>query len=164
MPAELTNWVAMMQHFKLKKCSILASIIMPSILAPTLLGFSPISFSAENLELPSVEVRAERLTEYSATSLNTADTADLLAKHPSVSLYQAGGLSALPAIHGLNDDRIKFILDGASITSACGNHMNPALFYISPSSVGRIDIMAGITPVSMGGDSIAGTINVKSLQ
>ncbi len=151
-----------MQHFKLKKCSILASIIMPSILAPTLLGFSPISFSAENLELPSVEVRAERLTEYSVTSLNTADTADLLAKHPSVSLYQAGGLSALPAIRGLNDDRIKFILDGASITSACGNHMNPALSYISPSSVGRIDIMAGITPVSMGGDSIAGTINVKS--
>ncbi len=98
-----------MQHSKLKIRSISISILIPSILAPTLLGFSPISFSAENLELPSLEVSAERLTEYSKTSLNSADTAELLVIHPSINLYQAGGLSALPAICGLNDDRIKFI-------------------------------------------------------
>jgi iron complex outermembrane recepter protein len=151
-----------MQQFKLKKRSISSSILIPGILAPTLLGVVPISFAAENLELPSVEVRAVKPIGYTMPALNSADTAELLAKHPSVDLNQAGGLSALPSIRGLNDDRIKFTVDGADVTSACGNHMNPALSYISPSNVGNVEIFAGITPVSMGGDSIAGTINVTS--
>lgn len=151
-----------MQQFKLKRRFISSSILIPGILAPTLLGVVPISFAAENLELPSVEVRAVKLNGCSMPALNSADTAELLAKHPSVDLNQAGGLSALPSIRGLNDDRIKFTVDGADVTSACGNHMNPALSYISPSNVGNIKVFAGITPVSMGGDSIAGTINVTS--
>src|SRR3546814_7586230 len=40
--------------------------------------------------------------------------------------------------------------------------MNSPLSYIDPSNVGAASIMAGITPVSMGGDSIGGTISVKS--
>lgn len=156
-----------MRHFKLKKQANLFSILTPSILAPgilapCLLGFIPLNALAEHLALPSVDVSATRLYDDSSQPLNTGDTAGLLEAHPSVDLYQAGGVSALPSIRGLNDDRIKFTVDGASITSACGNHMNPALSYISPSNVSRIDVFAGITPVSMGGDSIAGTINVSS--
>ncbi|MGZ8984588.1 MAG: TonB-dependent receptor plug domain-containing protein [Methylotenera sp.] len=146
-----------MQQLNIKKHTIFSSI-----LTPCLLGVVSINASAEHLELPSVEVRAERLYDSGAQSLNTGDTADLLSSHPSVDLYQAGGVSALPSIRGLNDDRIKFTVDGASITSACGNHMNPALSYISPGNVGSFEVYAGITPVSMGGDSIAGTINVAS--
>lgn len=86
----------------------------------------------------------------------------MLTSYPGVDLYQARGLSALPSIRGLNDDRIKFTIDGASVTSACGNQMNPALSYIAPNNVGSIEVLAGITPVSMGGDGIAGSINVKS--
>jgi iron complex outermembrane receptor protein len=40
--------------------------------------------------------------------------------------------------------------------------MNPALSYVTPSGVGKIDLFAGITPVSMGGDSIAGSISAES--
>jgi iron complex outermembrane receptor protein len=152
----------MMQHFKLKKRSILASIIMPSILAPTLLGFSPISFSAENLELPSVEVLAKRLQEINVSSVNTSDTASLLGDEPGVSFYPAGGVSSLPVIHGLADDRIRIKVDGMDLISSCANHMNPALSYIDPSNVETVQVFAGITPVSIGGDSIAGTIVVKS--
>jgi iron complex outermembrane receptor protein len=161
-----------MQQFKLKKHhyfpgglsrnGLALTFFSPRILASCVLAVSAINASAENLALPSVEVRAQRLNANEQSALNTADTAALLVRHPSVDLYQAGGLSALPSIRGLNDDRIKFTLDGASITAACGNHMNPALSYIAPSSVGSIEVMAGITPVSMGGDSIAGTINIKS--
>ena len=44
------------------------------------------------------------------------------------------------------------------LISHCGNHMNPPLSYIDPSSVASVKVHAGITPVSIGGDSIAGTI------
>jgi iron complex outermembrane receptor protein len=40
--------------------------------------------------------------------------------------------------------------------------MNPPLSYIDPSNVDNIKVFAGITPVSVGGDSIAGTIIVNS--
>jgi iron complex outermembrane receptor protein len=92
----------------------------------------------------------------------TNDTATLIANAPGVSLYQSGGVSSLPAIHGLADDRVRTELNGMLITSACGNHMNPALSYIDPAAVKQVKVMAGITPVSAGGDSIGGTILVES--
>ena len=92
----------------------------------------------------------------------TGDTASLLGSQPGVSLYGGGGVSSLPAIHGLADDRVKVDVDGMSLISACANHMNPPLSYIDPSSVARLQIFAGITPVSIGGDSIGGTIKADS--
>jgi iron complex outermembrane receptor protein len=92
----------------------------------------------------------------------TSDTASLLRYVPGVSLYGAGGVSSLPAIHGLADDRLRIKVDGMDLISACGNHMNPPLSYIDPTSVESIEVFAGITPVSAGGDSIGGTILVKS--
>lgn len=97
-----------------------------------------------------------------AKRAGTADTASLLADQPGVTLYTAGGVSSLPAIHGLNDDRIKLLVNGMQITSACANHMNPALSYVAPANVSAIGVSSGLTPVSMGGDSIAGTISVSS--
>ena len=92
----------------------------------------------------------------------TSDTASLLKDMPGVSLYGAGGVSSLPVIHGLADDRVRTQVDGMDLISACGNHMNPPLSYIDPSHVGSVKVFAGVTPVSVGGDSIAGTIQVNS--
>lgn len=49
-----------------------------------------------------------------------------------------------------------------SLAPACANHMNPPMSYIDPANVGSVSVMAGITPVSHGGDSIGGTIAVDS--
>lgn len=94
--------------------------------------------------------------------LNTIDTAHLLDGQAGIDFWTNGGVSALPALHGLQDDRVRILVDGMTITSACSNHMNPALSYLSPSQVGQVSVFAGITPVSMGGDSIGGTISVES--
>ncbi len=93
---------------------------------------------------------------------NTSDTARLLDSQPGVSIYRAGGVSSLPVIHGMADDRVRVKVDGMDLISACANHMNPALSYIDPANVARVKVMAGITPVSVGGDSIGGTIQVDS--
>jgi iron complex outermembrane recepter protein len=75
---------------------------------------------------------------------------------------QAGGVSSLPMIHGLGDDRIRILVNGVLMAAACPMHMNPPLSYIDPSNVARIEILPGVTPVRLGGDSIAGTIQVES--
>lgn len=135
----------------------------------------PILARAEDiLELPEVTVTASPSDSefFPGVSVDeddirskraaTNDTASLLADVPGVSLYGAGGVSSLPAIHGMADDRLRILLDGMSLISACPNHMNPPLSYLDPSQVGTIKVWAGVTPVSVGGDSIGGTIVVES--
>lgn len=128
------------------------------------------------LVLPTIDVMEERIGSGSPTfgtslqgdTLNarrfaTSDTATLLDGTPGVSFYTGGGVSSLPVINGLADDRLKITVDGMNITSACPNHMNPALSYIDPAALSRINVYAGIVPVSQGGDSIGGAIAVKSV-
>jgi iron complex outermembrane receptor protein len=88
----------------------------------------------------------------------SSDTATLLGNIPGVSTYGAGGVSSLPVIRGLADDRLRIKVDGMDLIASCPNHMNPPLSYIDPTNVGTLRVYSGITPVSVGGDSIAGTI------
>ena len=94
----------------------------------------------------------------------TSDSASLLRDVPGISLYGAGGVSSLPSIHGLADDRLRIKVDGMDLLSACPNHMNPALSYLDPSQVGTLKVYAGIAPVSVGGDSIGGSIIAETAE
>lgn len=95
-------------------------------------------------------------------SASTSDTASLLANLAGVSVNQTGAVSSLPMIRGLSDDRLRIKVDGMDMISACPNHMNPPLSYMAPSDVGQMTVFAGITPVSVGGDSIGGTVISES--
>ena len=110
--------------------------------------------------LSSSEVKGEAIE---ARRAETSDTSALLSNTPGVSVYSNGGLAGLPSVHGMEDDRVKVLVDGMTISSACSNHMNPPLSYMSPTQVKAVEVMAGITPVSSGGDSIGGTIVLETL-
>ncbi len=131
---------------------------------------------AEHIDVPEIEISSERYAPLPTLSnttfdtsilqrlkVNTNDTASMLGNQPGISLYGAGGVSSLPAIHGLADDRVRQKVDGMDLISSCANHMNPPLSYIDPANVSQLKVFAGVTPVSMGGDSIAGTIQVESV-
>ncbi|MFZ3023814.1 TonB-dependent receptor [Pseudomonas sp.] len=126
------------------------------------LQLTPSVIEAEAVEkapLGATQVTPQQLqTLRSATS----DSATLLRGVPGVSLNSAGGISSLPAIRGLADDRLRIKIDGMDLVASCPNHMNPALSYIAPSNLGKLQVFAGITPVSVGGDSIGGTIIADS--
>lgn len=116
---------------------------------------------------PKTQARALNMSSPSPADLArlrpaTSDTASLLRDVPGVSLQGAGGVSSLPIIHGLANDRLRIKVDGMDLIASCPNHMNPALSYIDPSQVESIQVWAGISPVSVGGDSIGGSIVVKS--
>ncbi len=97
-----------------------------------------------------------------APPLVTRDTAKLLQDIPGVSLSGAGGISSLPVIQGLADDRNRISIDGMDLISSCGNHMNPPLSYLDPDSVGTIEAYTGAIPVSVGGDSIGSSVLLRS--
>ena len=132
----------------------------------------PFASLAQEPQLPSVVVTAPRGGAQTVPTLDeaniagmraaTSDTASLLRDVPGVSLYGAGGVSSLPAIHGLADDRLNIKVDGVEIVASCPNHMNSALSYIDPTNVGTVKVWAGIAPVSAGGDSLGGAIVVDS--
>jgi iron complex outermembrane receptor protein len=92
----------------------------------------------------------------------SSNAAELVKDIPGVSLRENGQLASVPLLHGMGDERAKLVVDGMTVSSACANHMNPPLSYVAPSSAAEITVMAGITPVSMGGDSTGGTIAVES--
>jgi iron complex outermembrane receptor protein len=132
---------------------------------------TPLAVCAQTGEaIEEITVRGERLdaeapdagTMPKPVAASTSDTASLLRNMAGVSLQQAGGVSSLPAIHGLADDRVRIKVNGMDLVSACPNHMNPALSYIDPVNVDDVEVFAGITPVSVGGDSIGGTIIVDA--
>ncbi len=76
----------------------------------------------------------------------------------------AGGVSALPVMNGMMGDRIQLLTDGAPITAACGNQMNPPLSYVSANQVHNISVFPGVSLVSEGGDNIAGVINISTFE
>ncbi|MDG6097131.1 TonB-dependent receptor [Alteromonas sp. ZYF713] len=93
----------------------------------------------------------------------SADTASLLRGIAGVHLNATGGLSSLPAIHGLADDRLRVKVNGMDLISSCPNHMNPPLSYMAPNDVGTLTVYAGLAPVSVGGDSLGGSIIAESM-
>jgi iron complex outermembrane recepter protein len=112
-----------------------------------------------NATLGSSSLKRGELAPKRAT---TSDTARLLEDVAGVSLYGAGGISSLPVIHGMADERLLVQVNGMGLMPSCPNHMNSPLSYIDPTSVDNIKVYAGVTPVSVGGDSIGGTIQVNS--
>ena len=140
---------------KNKQKQLIISVLATLYIAP--------QAQAEHLVLDEIEVTAETHSHPKTQSGHFAEeTAKLLADEPGIQFYRAGGVSSLPVLHGLADDRIRIQVDGMDLISSCGNHMNPPLSYLAPANVSNIDVYAGVSPVSMGGDSIAGTIKVDS--
>ena len=101
--------------------------------------------------------------ELNQSRVNTPNTAAMLLNIPGVNMYTGGGVSGLPSIHGLADDRVAVKVDGLDLISSCPNHMNSPLSYISPSNVGSVKVITGLSPVSTGGDSLGGVVSVQSL-
>ena len=121
-------------------------------------------------ERTEIEVSSPDMQAFAATPWKIDDSdrarsrnaADLLADAPGVSLHGNGELATIPFLHGLGDERSKIVMDGMTISSACPNHMNPTLSYVAPAQAAQVTVLAGITPVSLGGDSLGGTISVES--
>lgn len=114
------------------------------------------SLSDAPLSASSPDASTQRMSR-----LSSPDASALFRNQPGFSSYGGGRLANLPVLNGMADDRVATIVDGVRIAPACPNHMNPALSYVDPDSVQTATSIAGLTPVSSGGDSLGGTIDVE---
>jgi iron complex outermembrane receptor protein len=83
---------------------------------------------------------AETATRHTVDATDEArshNAAELVGSAPGVSLRENGQLASIPFLHGLGDERTKLVVDGMTVSSAC-------------------------PPVSLGGDSLGGTVSVES--
>jgi len=160
----MTRKHTMNQLHTIMPAAILLVLLSSAAHAEKVEELSEITVSGTQEESTGSSLGSARISESGLAQQRTtsSDSAQLLQDIPGVSLYGAGGISSLPAIHGLADDRIRIQVDGMDLMSACPNHMNSALSYIDPSQVAEVTVFSGITPVSVGGDSIGGSIQVKS--
>ncbi|MBI5685341.1 MAG: TonB-dependent receptor [Verrucomicrobia bacterium] len=90
------------------------------------------------------------------------DSAGLLRNVPGTAVIRNGPQTGIVQLHGMHNDRVKILVDGMTITPACPNHMDPPLHAINVPNVAAMTVMSGVTPVSLGGDSTAGTVVVKA--
>ena len=81
------------------------------------LSLEKIVVTGERPALRSLNTSEVEGTEIIRKRAEISDTAKLLEDIPGFSLYGGGGVSSLPVIHGLNDDRVKVLVNGMSITS-----------------------------------------------
>ena len=134
----------------------------PGIAATDASMLEEVIVTAKRIQPRDFATGALRAESIAAKRPATSDTARLLGDVPGVHAYGAGGVSSLPVIRGLADDRLRTKVDGMDVASSCPNHMNAPLSYIDPTAVEEIQVYAGVTPVSVGGDSIGGSIVVQS--
>lgn len=118
---------------------------------------SPAVFADDN-PLEIIEVHGQVHNKHLSLGSSEAMLSNL-----GVDFSAAGGVSNLPILNGLMGDRVKVLVDGAEVTAACANQMNPPLSYVSANQVMAYKVVAGVSPVSAGGDNIAGVISVNSI-
>ncbi|MGD9539334.1 TonB-dependent receptor [Methylocystis sp.] len=136
-----------------------AQVSLPQIVVgaarPQAAPSTPPLEKAGETDVPQKEIVEEKPPE--------TDTAKLLEHQPGVSVQTGGGVSGLPAIRGLADDRLKILVGGVQTTSTCANHMNSPLSYTDPNTIGRVEVVTAVSSVSKGGDSIGGSILVTPI-
>ncbi|WP_420238055.1 TonB-dependent receptor [Telmatobacter bradus] len=116
----------------------------------------------------SAEVRVVSDEDEAGRSLSAGErarrhnVADLAADEAGVALRTNGELATAPVLHGMGTERNRVVVNGATVSSSCPNYMNDPLSYASSARAATVKVLAGLTPVSMGGDSLGGTIAVDS--
>lgn len=142
---------------------LIASIIASSLLSPVV--YADPATTIEVIGRSGQESMNQQKISKQAIQANisaSSDVVDVLTQSPSVSVNQAGAVSGFPVMRGVADDRLNIEIDGMPLLSSCPNHMNTPLSYVSPSQTDGVEIYPGITPVSVGGDSIGGSILVNT--
>jgi len=118
---------------------VLALYAVPGVAADDGIELEELVVTARRILTPGLGVETLDTAAIARQRARTSDTASLLKGLPGVATYGAGGVSSLPVIRGLADDRLRTQVDGVDVAAACPNHMNPPLSYVDPtSSVGSV--------------------------
>lgn len=153
-------------NWRLRTSALILLICVPSIVSA--------EETTEPLSLPAVIVKSKQ--ELFSNDVNSGysvnldeiqkpsapDAASQAAKLPGVAIMRNGPSTPLVQMRGLGNSRVKILIDGITIDRTHPNNFLTPLSFITAAELGSLDAITGVTPVSKGGDSIAGTIIAES--
>ncbi|MFC3194011.1 TonB-dependent receptor [Marinicella sediminis] len=88
------------------------------------------------------------------------DTATVLKKMPGAYVNQNGALSGIAQYRGLSGNRVNVNAAGTPVMTACSNAMDAPMSHVPASLVDAVVLQRGISPVSLGMETLGGSINV----
>lgn len=117
-------------------------------------------------ELPAMEVQATAVDNFdrAVTSVEQAggpapaDAAQLLKLIPGANVNSNGALTGIAQYRGMYGSQVNVRVDGFSIAPAGPNWMDPPLSSIPASRLDELTVIRGVSPVSLGSESIGGTV------
>lgn len=148
----------------MSKISIISALLLGASL-PTLAVAQDAKKGSETIIITAPRPQLPSQNEVKGTNINNDgayDAASILDNAPGAAVIKNGTQTGIIQLRGLSQDRVKVVVDGVEINPACPNHMDPPLHYVEPHQIAQIAIIAGVTSVVNGGDSIGGTVIVNT--
>lgn len=100
--------------------------------------------SANEVELPQINVESTIITEVSQNAQLSADLAQALSSSvPSIDMNRRSGIANDIYIRGQKRDNISVDVDGTKIFGACPNRMDPPTSHIVTSQIEDIEVVEG---------------------
>lgn len=91
------------------------------------------------------------------------DMRDQLAQLPGLSINGNGAVSGIIQYRGMFSDRVNVQIDGSVITAAGPNGMDSPLSHVIGSIGQEVTLYRGITPVSVGAETIGGAVAISHI-
>jgi len=142
---------SLVEHIVLRKTACLS-------LLPAALMVSMGSLAQPVEEMIIIGIRDTHTVRTDDTMVAPPDTAQLLRQMPGANVNKNGELTGIAQYRGMYGDRVNVSINGGKIASGGPNAMDSPLHYAPVALLESLTIQRGITPVSMGQETLGGHV------
>jgi len=138
------------------------SLIGPSLALSMIVAGVVHAQTAPIEEMVIIGVRDTHTVRTDDTMVAPPDTAQLLKRMPGANVNKNGELTGIAQYRGMHGDRVNVSINGARISSGGPNAMDSPLHYAPVAMLDSLTIRRGITPVSVGQETIGGHVEATT--
>lgn len=113
-------------------------------------------------EMLIIGVRDTHTVRTDDTMVAPPDTAQLLRRMPGANVNKNGELTGIAQYRGMYGDRVNVSINGGKIASGGPNAMDSPLHYAPVALLESLTIQRGITPVSLGQETLGGHVHAQT--
>jgi iron complex outermembrane receptor protein len=140
---------------------------MKNLSLPFIVSAAIFSVSSSMAQVTEVEVIGISTTSELTTSdrmLSAADAGQLLKRLPGTNINKNGELTSIAQYRGMFGNRVNVAINGMPISSGGPNAMDSPLHYAPVAMLEAITLHRGITPVSLGLETIGGSMEANTFR
>jgi iron complex outermembrane recepter protein len=149
-----------MTSLMLPKVFPVRSLLTVALLCPLFTQAQSVADEIQEIVITAVRDASVLVTD--ETLVAPPDTAQLLRMMPGANLNKNGELTGIAQYRGMYGDRINISVNGSKISSGGPNAMDAPLHYAPVAILESLTVHRGITPVSIGQETIGGSMDAKT--